>query len=432
MDSTYPTTEANTPMLEPQARPRGVRFWVVGVVCVVAIMGGFYLGNNYQIVWSQGPVPLPTILKVNSADNPLHSPLFGQVQELMRTKYLRASELDQQEMLYGAIAGMVNSAGDPYTSFFDPEQNEEAESQLSGKYEGIGAELGYNDEKQLTVIAPIKDSPALKAGIRAGDIILRIDDKDTQNMTLTEAVALIRGEANTEVALTILHKGADSSEVITITRQQITITSVDLSFEDNPETEAKDSSIAYIKLSRFGDTTDTEWDKAVDEVISRNARGLVLDLRNNPGGYLTSAIHIASEFFNDGVIVGQEDASGKVNNFTVDRRGRLQDIPVVVLINQGSASASEIVSGALQARDRAEVIGVKSFGKGSVQQVIDLPNETSLHVTIARWLLPNGQNIDREGIKPDKEVELPDDATAENDAQFDAALKAIGSAVQRR
>ena len=289
MDSTYPTTEANTPMLEPQARPRGVRFWVVGVVCVVAIMGGFYLGNNYQIVWSQGPVPLPTILKVNSADNPLHSPLFGQVQELMRTKYLRASELDQQEMLYGAIAGMVNSAGDPYTSFFDPEQNEEAESQLSGKYEGIGAELGYNDEKQLTVIAPIKDSPALKAGIRAGDIILRIDDKDTQNMTLTEAVALIRGEANTEVALTILHKGADSSEVITITRQQITITSVDLSFEDNPETEAKDSSIAYIKLSRFGDTTDTEWDKAVDEVISRNARGLVLDLRNNPGGYLTSA-----------------------------------------------------------------------------------------------------------------------------------------------
>ena len=282
------------------------------------------------------------------------------------------------------------------------------------------------------MIAPIKDSPALKAGIRAGDIILRIDDKDTQNMTLTEAVALIRGEANTEVALTILHKGADSSEVITITRQQITITSVDLSFEDNPETEAKDSSIAYIKLSRFGDTTDTEWDKAVDEVISRNARGLVLDLRNNPGGYLTSAIHIASEFFNDGVIVGQEDASGKVNNFTVDRRGRLQDIPVVVLINQGSASASEIVSGALQARDRAEVIGVKSFGKGSVQQVIDLPNETSLHVTIARWLLPNGQNIDREGIKPDKEVELPEDATAENDAQFDAALTAIGVAAQRR
>ena len=250
-------------------------------------------------------------------------------------------------------------------------------------------------------------------------------------MTLTEAVSLIRGEAGTEVKLTVFHLGAEESEVIAITRQQITITSVDLTFEDNPTVEGEDDDLAYLKLSRFGDTTDQEWDQAVDQILQRDAKALVLDLRNNPGGYLQTAIHIGSEFFKDGVIVGQQDASGEVQNFNVDHVGRLQNIPVVVLINQGSASASEIVSGALQARDRGEVIGVTSFGKGSVQQVIDLPNNTSLHVTIAKWMLPNGQNIDKEGIKPDREVKIEEqDLEAQKDPQLDAALQSAGQAAK--
>lgn len=421
--------ENPTPPTEPEVMSHGIRPAIVGVLCLLVLSGGFYLGNNYRIVWSSGPISWPTVLNLSNKDNPLNNPLFAQVQELMRTKYLRANELDRQEMLYGAIAGMVNSAGDPYTSFYDPNQNQDAESQLSGKYEGIGAELGYNKDKQLSVIAPIKDSPAVAAGIQAGDIIAKIDDKDTQNMSLTEAVSLIRGEAGSEVKLTVFHLGADESEVIAITRQQITITSVDLTFEDNPATEAEDDDLAYLKLSRFGDTTEQEWDNAVGQILQRDAKALILDLRNNPGGYLQTSIHIGSEFFKDGVIVGQQDTTGKVQNFNVERAGRLQSIPVVVLINQGSASASEIVSGALQARDRAEIIGVTSFGKGSVQQVIDLPNDTSLHVTIAKWLLPNGQNIDKEGIKPDQEVKIEDqDREAEQDPQLNAALQTAGQA----
>ena len=436
MDQTaYPPNQDqatdNSLLVQPASTSRGIKPVIVGILCLLVLGGGFYLGNNYQIVWTSGPIPWPTVLGTNSGNNPLDNPLFGQVQELMRTKYLRASELDQQQMLYGAIAGMVNSAGDPYTSFYDPDQNQDAQSQLSGKYEGIGAELGFNKERQLSVIAPIKGTPAEAAGIQASDIIVKIDDTDTQDMTLTEAVSLIRGEAGTEVKLTVFHPGAEESEVIAITRQQITITSVDLTFEDNPAAEGEDDDLAYLKLSRFGDTTEQEWDQAVDQILQRDAKALVLDLRNNPGGYLQTAIHIGSEFFKDGVIVGQQDASGQVQNFNVDHAGRLQNIPVVVLINQGSASASEIVSGALQARDRAEVIGVTSFGKGSVQQVIDLPNNTSLHVTIAKWLLPNGQNIDKEGIKPDSEVKIEDqDLEAQNDPQLDAALQSAGQAVK--
>ncbi len=420
-----------SPTLLTASESRGIRPIVVGVLCLLVLVGGFYLGNKYQIVWSSGPIPWPTVLSTSNGESPLDSPLFGQVQELMRTKYLRASELDQRDMLYGAIAGMVNSAGDPYTSFFDPEQNQDAQSQLSGKYEGIGAELGYNKDKQLSVIAPIKGTPAEAAGIQAGDVIAKIDDQDTLDMTLTEAVNLIRGEAGTEVKLTVYHSGAEDSEVIAITRQQITITSVDLAFKDNPVTEGQDEDLAYLKLSRFGDTTDQEWDQAVNQIVQHRAKAMILDLRNNPGGYLQAAIHIGSEFFKDGIIVGQQDASGDVQNFKVDHAGKLQDIPVVVLVNQGSASASEIVSGALQARDRGEIIGVTSFGKGSVQQVVELPNNTSLHVTIAKWLLPNGKNIDKEGIDPDQKVEITDeDRAAGQDPQLEAALKSAGGKVE--
>ena len=204
MNSTAPDSKTTMP-LDSSERRQGLslRPGVAVVVGLAVLAAGFYLGNNYQVIWSRGFIPIPSIISSASVGDPLEDPLFGQVQELMRTKYLRASELDKQQMLYGAIAGMVNSAGDPYTAFFDPEQNEDAESQLSGKYSGIGAELGFNKDKQLSVIAPIKDTPAEAAGILAGDVIAKIDDKETQDMSLTEAVSHIRGEEGTEVSLTV-------------------------------------------------------------------------------------------------------------------------------------------------------------------------------------------------------------------------------------
>lgn len=421
MDYSSPSSTPTPTHSEISSQPKGVNPVVATVLGLLTLSLGFYLGNNFQVVWSQGILPLPTVIS-NASSDALSNPLFGQVQQLMYSKYLNASELEKQEMLYGAIAGMVESAGDPYTAFFNPEQNQEAESQLSGQYEGIGAELGYNDDRQLTVISPIKDSPALKAGIQAGDVIVKIDDQDTQGMSLTEAVNKIRGEAGTQIVLTVVHPEASASEEVAITRQQITIDSIELSFEDNPNTQEKDDDVAYLRLSRFGDTTSAEWKTAVNQIKQQNAKALILDLRNNPGGYLHTAIEIGSEFFSDGNVVGQQDSSGKVNQFSVSSPGKLLDIPVVVLINQGSASASEIVSGALQSRDRAVIVGQTSFGKGTVQEVIDLPNNTSLHVTVAKWVLPDGRNINKNGIVPDKEVELTrEDVAKDRDPQLDAA-----------
>ena len=420
MEQSPETAQTETPM--STNHPRSA--WVNLVAAVTLVAGGFILGNHYTVDISH---PLHPMIVSTAQASTLDNSLFSQVQELMQDKYLRHNELDKNKMLYGAIEGMVASAGDPYTSFFDPTENKDVESQLSGTYEGIGAELGFKD-KQIVVLSPIKDSPAIEAGVKAGDAILKIGDKDTSGMSLAQAVALIRGKAGSPVTLTILHEGADKSQTITLTRRQINVESVDVSFKHDPNSPQADTDVAYVKLSRFGDTTIDEWDKAVDQITSHGAKEMVLDLRNNPGGYFDAAIHVGSEFFKDGVIVGQKDAQGKVQNYQVDHAGRLTDMPVVVLINEGSASASEIVSGALHARHRAELIGENSFGKGSVQQVIDLAQGTSLHVTIAKWLTPDGNNIDKVGIKPDQTVKLTDDDfNAGRDPQLDAALKAAST-----
>jgi carboxyl-terminal processing protease len=406
---------------------RSAGLFIGGIALLAA---GFWLGNRYQpviILPTEGGNRIPLISFVRSDGTAINDPLFNQVKGLMDDRYLRQNELDQKKMLYGAIQGMVGAAGDPYTAFFDPEQNEGVKGQLSGTYEGIGAQLGFK-EKQLVVIAPLKDSPAAKAGVKAGDALLKIDDATTDGMSLDQAVSKIRGKAGTSIKLTLNRDSLDKPEILTITRQQITIDSIELSYKDNPDTSAVDEDIAYLKINRFGDTTIQEWDEAVATIRARGSKQLLLDVRDNPGGYLGAAIHIGSEFFTDGVIVGEENAKGQKEEFSVDHRGQLTTIPTVVLINKGSASASEIVAGALQGRNRAKLVGQNSFGKGSVQEVIELQDGTSLHVTIAKWLLPNGANIDKVGIKPDQVVELTDeDANANRDPQLDAAITLIAA-----
>jgi carboxyl-terminal processing protease len=328
--------------------------------------------------------------------------------------------------------------GDPYTVFLTPQQNKETKEELGGSFEGIGAQLGLKDKK-IVVIAPLPETPAEKAGIKPGDWILSIDNKSTDNLTLPEAVSKIRGKRGTAVTLQVLHDKAVKPVEYKIVRDTIQVKSVTLEIKNNQPVnnsqaenkksplEIKNGSIAYVKLSRFGDDTDNEWDRVVTEIIDQGSKikGLILDLRNNPGGYLNGAVYIASEFLKTGsTVVVQENADGSRQKYLVEREGKLLNMPLVVLINEGSASASEIVSGALLDYKRATLVGMKSFGKGSVQEAQDLSEGAGLHITTAKWLLPAGKWINGTGITPDIKVEL-DEKNPTKDLQLDKAIEVL-------
>lgn len=345
--------------------------------------------------------------------------LFWQVYESLPEKYLEKDAIEGQKLLYGAISGMVRSLGDPYTAFLDPRQNKSVNDELSGEYEGVGIQIGFNAEKRLVVIAPLKGTPAEREGIKAKDLILKIGGTDTFDLTLPEAVDLIRGQAGTKVKLVLLHEGEENSYEKEIEREKINVKSVEVEYK-----EKDGGQIAVIKVSRFGEKTDSEWDSAVDEVISKDVAGVIVDVRNNPGGLLTSSVHLASEFIG-GTVVKQEGADGSVGSLEVDHDGKLLRMPLVVLINGGSASASEIFAGAIKDNRRGEVVGEKSFGKGTVQDVVPFEGGSSLHVTIARWLTPKGTSIHEAGITPDILVEVKTDEENEGDIQLERALELI-------
>lgn len=355
--------------------------------------------------------------------------LFWQVWDTLEASYLDKKALDPTQMVYGAISGMVSALGDPYTVFLPPQAQKQTQEELSGTFQGVGMQLGYKNS-QLAVIAPLKGTPADKAGVKAGDLILKIRDekqgvnKTTDGMSLPEAVSLIRGPRGTSVFLTFMREGKSEPWEVELRREDIVVKSVELDFKDK---------IADLRLLRFGERTPQEWDDAVkqitDKVSKGEVKGVVFDLRNDPGGFLQGAIYIASEFLPDGTIVKQENAGSKgTESFSVNRKGRLINIPLVVLINQGSASASEIVAGVLQERGRAKVVGEKSFGKGTIQEAQDLPDGSGLHITIARWLLPSGKSIDKEGIKPDFEVIrqlTEDEKDSTKDLQLEKAMELL-------
>jgi carboxyl-terminal processing protease len=370
---------------------------------------GYKLGRG-ELGFFQQKTSLPEVNFPNSKN--LDFSLFWDVWQRLEKSFLDKKALDPQNMYWGAIKGMVEALGDPYTVFLPPSDNKQAKEDLSGEFEGVGIQLGYKDS-QLAVVAPLKGTPAHAAGVRAGDLILKIDDKETTGMTLPEAVKLIRGPKGTKVKLILIHEGEKEPYEVVIVRDKITVPSVELEFIDN---------IAHLKLTRFGDKTGEEWEKAVKEIIGKNEiKGVILDLRDNPGGYLSGAIFITSEFLDRGVVVQQEGASGVKETFSVNRQGKLTKIKLIVLVNEGSASASEIVAGALQDYGRAKIVGEKTFGKGTIQEAQELKDGAGLHVTTARWLLPKGRSIDRDGIKPDLEVK--DDPKTEVDEQLEKALK---------
>lgn len=344
---------------------------------------------------------------------------FWEIWSLVKERYVDGPVSDI-DLFHGAISGMVASLGDPYSVFLDPELAQQFNQELEGKFEGIGAEIALK-KSQLTVVAPLADTPADRAGLKPGDKILAIDDIDTAGMYLGEAVGRIRGERGTEVRLLIYREGVAEPKEISILRDTIVVESVRLSFR-----EAHGKRVTVMKLSHFNDMTDQGFNDAVREVLLESPDGLILDMRNNPGGFFETAVEVAGEWIPRSVIVVEQFSETDSRNYTSNGNARLADVPTVVLVNMGSASASEIVAGALQDYGKAYIVGESTFGKGSVQDYMEFTDGSALKLTIARWLTPNGRSINEEGIDPDEIVELTnEDFDNDRDPQMERALEAI-------
>lgn len=370
--------------------------------------------------------------------------LFWDVWGKVSRYYIDPKAIDIQKLVYGAVTGMVAAVGDPYTSFFPPQENKQFKEDLGGAFEGIGAQLGMKDGRVI-VVSPLKGTPAEAAGVLPNDIILKVDDAETAGWTVDQAVDRIRGPKNTKVRLTLLSPlSSEGPREVEIVRNTITVPSVTWwvkNVRDVAEiasaTEAAslklrsdNSRVAYINLTRFGDNTNADWDKAVNEILAAEKNGdklagLVLDLRNNPGGYLDGAVYIASEFMKGGTVVSQVNSDGTRQDYPTDRKGKLTGMKVVVLVNQGSASAAEIVAGALRDSNRAKLVGETTFGKGTVQTPFDLSGGSSVHITTGKWLLPGGTSISEKGLTPDLTVVLDPANAATADGQFARAIELL-------
>lgn len=389
-------------------------------VLIGVFAGGYYLGvEGYRAEVTK--TLTVNINRLVPPDKNVDMSLFWQVWDLMTKKYYDKSKLVPSQMVYGAIEGMVASAGDPYTTFLPPVQNKIVNDNLSGSFSGVGIEIGYKNG-QLAVIAPLPGTPAEKAGVKAGDYIIKITDAaenvdvDATEMSTNTAVTYIRGVEGTKVTLTLLREGSSNPIVVELTREKIDVPSVILTWE------GADSNIARIKISEFGAETKSEWDKAVTEIITKKGiAGVIIDLRNNPGGYMQAAIDLASDFVPTGTtVVIQQNGDGTKQEYKSTTLPRLENYKTVVLINGGSASASEILSGALRDDRGIKLVGDKSFGKGTIQEPLDITGGSGVHITTAKWLTPNGTWVHDTGLTPDVSVSNPDNAT--EDAQLNAAL----------
>lgn len=388
------------------------------VLAVGIFSGGFWFGKNGK----------PSIEKVTGIQNleagktgVVNFGLFWDVWTKVQEEFVNRSNLNYQKMAYGAISGMLSALDDPYTVFFPPEESKAFSQSMQGNLEGIGAEIG-NRKGVITIVAPLKDSPAMKAGLKPGDMVYKINDKTAEGLSVEEAVGLIRGPQGTEVALAILRDGWTEVKEFKITRAVINVPIVKLEMK-----QVGDKKIAHLALYQFTDNSVVEFEKAVQEILSSDAKGLVLDLRGNPGGYLESAVEMASWFLPEGELVVSEDfGNGKKEEHKSFGINKLSSFPTVVLIDQGSASASEILAGALRDNLKIQLVGEKSFGKGSVQKLETMGGGTALKVTVAKWLTPSGHSIAEQGLEPDVKVGYTAaDAEGGLDPQLDKALELL-------
>ena len=325
--------------------------------------------------------------------------------------------VDDTVLMQGAIRGMMEALGDDYTYYMEPQVFESETLSLQGSYEGIGAYVDVEGD-YLTIISPIEGSPADEAGLQPGDKIIAIDGEDMTGVAPEEVRQKVLGPDGSEVTLTIAREGEQGPLEFVITRSKIVISSA--------EGRMLDDGIGYVDINTFGDNTTQELRQALDELMAQNPRGLIIDLRNNGGGYLSTSIEVSSEFIEDGVVLYEQFGDGRREEYSATGNGRATEIPLVVLINEGSASASEILAGALQDYDRAKLVGMQSFGKGSVQIRQPLSNQGAARVTIAKWLTPDERAIEDVGLTPDVIVEMTqEDFDAELDPQLDAAVETL-------
>lgn len=395
---------------------------IFGILAVIACVFsvGYLAGSN----WGSSSIPSSFRLigdPQNEDVTELNFNLFWDVWQDLQTKYVDDG-VTEDTLFYGSIKGLVDSVDDPVTVFLTPDETQDYLDSNEGKFEGIGAELGYNNG-DIIIVAPLAGSPAYKAGLKSQDIIKKVDDENISEMNIYEVVALIRGDQGTEVILTVTR---DDEELdIVITRGEITVPSVAL--------DTTDDGIAVIDLDRFTESSASawisRWDSIVEEVEESDPDGVILDMRGNPGGYFNAAVWAAGDFLDNGSLVSKQvDRDGSEILFNVKRVGNLLDIPLVVLVDEGSASASEILAGALQYYDRAYIIGENTFGKGTAQEILSYSGGSSLHITTLNWVLPDGRVLSEEDvIEPDKVVELDEeDFVQGEDPQLDEAYKYLG------
>ncbi len=326
--------------------------------------------------------------------------VIQQAWDIVTRNYVERDKLDTTALSRAAVKSMVDALNDPYTAYLDPRAYQLSMSDLQGKFDGIGAYVGVNKEKQIMVIAPIANSPAAKAGIRPLDVILEIDGQSTTGISTAEAVARVRGPRGTSVKLLILHAGETNTQEITVIRDEIKLTSVFFEMKED---------IAYIDISHFTNSTGADLTTALGNITEEKATGIILDLRGNPGGLLTSVVDVAGHFLKDGIVVYVVDNQGRRTSTSIEPGGPVTNLPMVVLTDNYSASASEVLTGALQDYHRATIAGAKTFGKGSVDMLYPLKDGSGIYLTVARWLTPTGRLIEGKGIEPDYKPDLKGD-----------------------
>lgn len=403
---------------------RSFLFFLVLFLVGTAFWLGYEQGKEVSLTDGQEETVLSPeeaiIVNKEGKDKTIDFALFWKVWEILQDKYVDNSKLDAHELFYGAIDGMLAASGDPYTTFFSPKENKEFNEDISGTFEGIGAEMAIRDNV-VTIVAPLEGMPAEKAGLMSGDKIIKINGVSASGISLEEAVSKIRGPKGTEVNLTIFHEGEEETRDVTVKRDVILVRSVRFEMKEN-------NTVGFIRISRFGEDTEREFEEAVKQARDGRVQGLILDLRNNPGGFLETAVAMSSLMLPAGkVVVVEEDGEGRHKETKARGGDVLSGIPTVILINEGSASASEILAGALRDnRDNVRLVGKKSFGKGSVQQLISVGKDTSVKITVARWLTPRLNQIHEVGISPDIEAALTsDDFKNERDPQLEKALEVV-------
>lgn len=385
---------------------KGVSKVTLAIVVIVMLVVGYVLGTRNDELAQY----VPFLGSATSEELDLSS--VQSTYNSLKDKF--DGKLDKDKLVEGANKGLVEAAGDPYTTYFDAEEARAFSSDLEGTFSGIGAELGKREDK-LTIITTLDDSPAKKSGLQANDVIARVNEEDATGWSVEKAVSKIRGEKGTTVKLTVVRGDSDVKD-FTVTRDQIT--------DESVKTEIKDG-IGVMRISRFGDTdTVALARKAAQDFKDRNVKGIVVDLRGNGGGYLQASVDIASLWLDGDVVVSERQGDEVIEELRAGSNPILNGIPTVVLIDGGSASASEILAGALKDNDAATLVGTKTYGKGSVQQIINLAGGAQLKVTIAKWFTPAGKNIDKEGISPDEEVKYEGDA-GDKDTQLNRALKLL-------